>query len=103
MIRPQDLPDQITGLYELSKDYLRQETVEPAKALGKHAGMAFGGALALSLGGFLLMWGAYFALANFVFDGEWGRVWAKLLTTLLAGIAAGIVIFRMQKPEKETV
>ena len=42
----------------MSKEYLRQETLEPAKALGKHAGMGIGGAMVISLGAFFVVLGS---------------------------------------------
>lgn len=85
----------------MSKEYLRQETIEPAKALGRQAAFGVGGALLLSLGSFLAVWGIYFALVNQVFEGEWGRVWAKLVTAAVATAAAGVVASRLAKSSEE--
>lgn len=84
----------------MSKEYLRQETVEPAKALGRQARLGFGGAFLLALGAVLAVWAVYFVLVNEVFVGEWGRVWAKLLTALAAAIGAALVAWQMSKPAK---
>lgn len=101
MIRPQDFPQQITELYYMSKEYLRQETIEPAKALGKQAGMGLGAGMLMSFGAFLGTWGIYFALVNQVFEGEWGRVWSKLVTAGVAVIAAALIAWRLSKMKEE--
>ena len=62
MANPQEIPQLVTELYDMAKEYLRQETVEPAKRLGKQAGMGIGGAIVMSIGAFLLVLGAYYAL-----------------------------------------
>lgn len=52
MAEIQDLPKLIKEFFELSKAYLLQETVEPAKKLGHFAGFSLGAAL---LWGFALV------------------------------------------------
>ena len=44
MAKLQDLPAMITEFRDLAKDYLLQETVEPAKKLGHFAGFSLGAA-----------------------------------------------------------
>jgi hypothetical protein len=94
---PQEIPQIAGELVEMSREYLRQETLEPAKRLGKHAVMGIGGAVALSLGGFLLAWGLYNLLKVILPEGVWYVVLSRFLTALGAGGAAGLVIWRMQK------
>jgi hypothetical protein len=94
---PQEIPQIAGELVEMSREYLRQETLEPAKRLGKHAAMGIGGAVVLSLGGFLLAWGLYNVLKVVLPEGVWYVVLSRFLTALGAGGAAGLVIWRMQK------
>jgi hypothetical protein len=94
---PQEIPQIATELVEMSREYLRQETLEPAKRLGKHAAMGLGGAVALSVGGFFLAWGLYHLLKVVLPEGEWYLVLSRFLTAVAAGGAAGLVIWRMQK------
>ena len=58
MADPAEIPQIANELADLSREYLSQEVVEPAKRLGKHAGMGIGGAMVLSFGAFLLAWGS---------------------------------------------
>ena len=88
---PKEIPQLTTELIEMSQEYLRQETIEPAKRLGKHAGMGFGGAAVLSLGGVFLVLALYSALKMVLPEGEWWVVLARLLAALGGAGAAGIV------------
>ena len=99
MADPQEIPQIATELVDMSREYLRQETLEPAKRLGKVAGMGIGGALIMSLGTFLMAWGVYYALVTLLPQGEWWIVLARFLTTLIAAGAAGIIVWRMQSDD----
>lgn len=85
---------------DMSRDYLRQETIEPAKRLGKVAGMGVGGAMVISLGAFLLAWGLYYGLVSvfteFVSESQWWVVLSRFLTAVVAAGVAGLVVWRMQ-------
>lgn len=85
----------------MSREYLRQETVEPAKALGKHAGMGIGGAMVLSLGTLLLVLALFSALRVWLPSGEWYEVLARFLTAIGAAGAAGLVVWRMQGDDQQ--
>ena len=50
MAAVRELPDLVREFIDLSKTYLRQETLEPAKTLGRFAGFAIGGAVLFALG-----------------------------------------------------
>jgi Putative Actinobacterial Holin-X, holin superfamily III len=99
MAGPQEIPQLTTELIDMSREYLRQETLEPAKALGKHAGMGVGGAVVLSFGSFLLVLAVYFALRMAFPDTEWFEVLARFLTAVAAASAAGLAIWRMQRDD----
>ncbi len=96
MADPKEIPQLTTELIEMSREYLRQETIEPAKRFGKHAGMAFGGAVVLSLGSLFLVLGLYTALKGWLPEGEWYLVLARLLTAVAAAGVTGIVVWRLQ-------
>ncbi len=103
MANPQEIPQMLTELYQMSKDYLRQETVEPFKRLGRHAGLGLGGASLMAFGVFLLAWGFYFGLRTVLPEGDWWRVLARFGTALVAAIAALVVAYRMQKTSEQGV
>ncbi len=54
MANPSELPELIREFTDMSKEYLLQETVEPAKQLGRFAGFSMGAAFAFALGMLLL-------------------------------------------------
>jgi hypothetical protein len=98
---PKQIPELATELFELSKDYLRQETIDPAKRLGRYAGMGVGGSVLFAVSSVFLVLAVY-ALLQFVLPpaGEvtatpWFNVLARGLTALVAGAGAGIMAWRM--------
>jgi hypothetical protein len=100
MAQPSEIPELATELYELSKEYLRQETVEPMKKLGAYAGLGLAGAAAMAVAaifatlGFhgLMQWLFYEALD---LQSPWWRVASRGATVLFAGIGAGLIAWRM--------
>jgi hypothetical protein len=96
MPEPHEIPQLTTELIDMSREYLRQETLEPAKRLGKTAGMGLGGAAAISLGGFFLVLALYNGLKIWLPAGEWWVVLARFITALAAAGGAGLVVWRMQ-------
>ena len=79
----------------MSREYLRQETIEPAKALGMHAGLGFGGAFLFSLGTLAFVFGLYALLRQVLPETEWYEVLARFLTFVGALIAAALVGWRI--------
>ncbi|HKZ30216.1 MAG TPA: phage holin family protein [Acidimicrobiia bacterium] len=89
-----ELPQLAAELVELSKEYLRQETLEPAKRLGKVAGLSVGAGMLISLGVILLATaGMRFLIEVFPEGGLWTAL-ALLTSALVAAGAAGIVVWR---------
>ena len=99
MPEPHEIPQLTTELIDMSREYLRQETLEPAKRLGKTAGMGLGGAVAISLGTFFLVLALYNGLKMWLPAGEWWVVLARFITALAAAGGAGLVAWRMQSDD----
>lgn len=95
MPNPQEIPQLATELVDMSREYLRQETLEPAKKLGKHAGMGIGGSIVMAVGAICLAWGLYYGLTLLLPEGEWWVVLARGITTLVAAGAAGLFAWRI--------
>jgi hypothetical protein len=96
-----ELPDLVRDLWEMSKEYLRQETLDPTKRLGRHAGFGLGGAALFSLAGVLFTFGAYALLRRLLPDTPWWAVGARFITFVLAAAAAGIIVWRMSDDRDE--
>ena len=105
MSDPQEIPQLTTELIDMSREYLRQETIEPAKRLGKHAGLGVGGAVVLAIGVICLTWGLYYGLTqlfeNTVSDSAWWVVLSRFITALVSAGVAGIIVWRMQRDDYE--
>jgi hypothetical protein len=99
MAEPHEIPQLTNELIDMSREYLRQETLEPAKALGKTAGMGIAGAMALGLGAFFLALALYNGLKTWLPTGEWWVVLARFITALAAAAGAGLVGWRMQSDD----
>ncbi|MFP3913479.1 MAG: hypothetical protein ACLFWM_01270 [Actinomycetota bacterium] len=99
MAQPKEIPELAAELYDLSKEYLRQETLEPMKKLGGYAGLGIGGAVAFGFAAILAVLALYAGLqvlfAEYLGDSQWFNVLARGITTVVAGAAAGIIAWRM--------
>lgn len=95
MPNPQEIPQIATELVEMARDYLRQETLEPAKKLGKQAGLGIGGAIVMAIGAICLAWGMYYGLIMLFPEGEWWVILSRGLTAIAAAGAAGLIVWRM--------
>jgi len=94
MATPRELPDMIGEFFALAKQYLREHTVEPAKALGRLAGMSFAASMLFILAGLFLAVAGMRLIVSVMPDGQ---VWSGL-GYMLASIAllavTGLVMWR---------
>ncbi len=82
-----EIPQLTQELIEISKAYLMQETVEPAKQLGKIAGISLAGGMLLALGALFLVLGAN---QGFLVLFDDGRLWVALASLITAIVALAI-------------
>jgi hypothetical protein len=93
MSRTSELPEMVQEFVELSRAYLVQETVEPAKALGRYAGFSFAGAICFAFGALFLGIAGTRTIVGLMPDGH--MIWTGvgyLLSALALGIVAGIIV-----------
>lgn len=83
----QDIPRLIREFTDLAKEYLLQETVEPAKKLGYFAGMSLGAAALWSVALILLSVAGLRALFGVLGDGPYWEALAYV------AYAIGLVVF----------
>ena len=78
------IPALVGELWEMTLAYLKQETVEPAKGLGRFVAFGVGGSLVLALGLVIMLLGGLRALQD-----ETGATFTGDLTWAPYGITAG--------------
>ena len=86
-----ELPQMVTEFVDLSKEYLRQETLEPAKQLGRFAGFTIGASVLFAIGGLLL---SIAGMRGIIYLLPVGPNWSAL-GYILGALAIAIVIGTM--------
>jgi hypothetical protein len=99
---PKEIPELVTELVDMSKEYLRQEVIEPGKRLGRFAGFGLGAAVLFSIAAFLLTLGLFALFRRLLPDTPWWSVGARLFTFLGAVIGAGITGWRMTRDDHKS-
>lgn len=93
---PQTVPEVISDLVEMVKQYATQETVDPLKSLGRFFKFGLPGALLTAFGAVFLVLGLLRALqveTGSRFTGHWS--WAPYLITFIgAAVVIGLAIHR---------
>lgn len=97
MTKARELPQQVAEFVELAKEYTKQRTVEPAKALGRAAGFGLAAALVFTLAAlFLAVAGMRMIVDALPGTAIWGGLGYILAALGLFGVA-GIVAWRAAK------
>jgi hypothetical protein len=86
-----ELPQLVTEFVDMSKEYLQQETIEPAKRLGRFAGFTIGAAALFAIGGVLL---AIAGMRGIIYLLPEGPNWSAL-GYILGALGIGVVIGAM--------
>lgn len=92
MANATELPDLVREFTDLSKEYLRQETVEPARQLGRYAGIAVGAALCFAIGAVLLSIAGMRIIIGALPDGPNWSALGYLLATVVLVILSGLLV-----------
>ena len=83
MTDPRELPQQVAELIELAKQYLRQETIEPLKMLGRSLAAALAVAALVSLAAVLLSLALHGFLTQALPETDWWGVGAAGITSVV--------------------
>jgi hypothetical protein len=94
MSSPKELPQLVSELTELSKQYIMQETVEPAKRLGRVAGMGFGAGALFAFAAIFLGIALALLLVAVLPEGDLWKALAYFISTLLLAGIAGLIVWR---------
>lgn len=89
-----ELPQMAGELVELSKEYLLQETLEPAKRLGKVAGLSVGAGMLIAVGVILLATAGMRYLIDIFPEGGLWTALALFTSSLVSAGVAGIIVWR---------
>jgi hypothetical protein len=94
------MPEVATELWGLTKDYARQETIEPLKGVGRYLGYGAAGALLGGLGVLLLMLSGLRALQTQTGSTFTGNLsWAPYVIVLV--VAAALVAWAVTRISKK--
>lgn len=93
MAQATELPELVREFTEMSKQYLLQETVEPAKQLGRYAGFSLAASLCFALATIFLGIAGLRGLFAVLPDGPNWEALAYVLAALGAVVVAGIVVW----------
>lgn len=97
---PKSMPEVATELWGLTKDYARQETIEPLKGVGRYLGYGAVGALLLGTGVILLMLAGLRALQTETGDALDGSLsWAPYLIVFVVALA--LVLWALSRISKK--
>lgn len=93
------VPQVVNELWSLTKDYARQETIDPLKGVGRYLGYGFGGAVLGGVGIIMLLLSLLRGLQEHGgsrFTGDWS--WAPYgIVLLVGGLLAVIAASRINK------
>ncbi len=97
MAKARELPQQVGEFAELAKEYVKQRTLEPAKALGRVAGLGFAAALLFTVAAMFLAIAGMRLIVDALPDGRiWGGFGYILAALGLFGVA-GVIGWRATK------
>jgi len=94
MSSPKELPQLVSELTDLSKQYILQETVEPAKRLGRVAGLGFGAGVLFAFAAIFLGIALALLLVAVLPEGDLWKALAYFISTLLLAGIAGLIVWR---------
>lgn len=100
---PKSIPQVATELWELTRDYAKQETIDPLKGLGRFLMYGVPGSLCIGAGLSLIALGCLRALqteTGTTFTGNWS--WAPYVIVLIgSAIVAGLFVWWISKGGKK--
>lgn len=92
MATVRELPELVREFINMSKDYMRQETLEPAKLLGRFAGISLGAAVAFALGALFLSVAGVRYLRDLLPDGPNWAALGYIVAAVVLAIVAGVIV-----------
>jgi hypothetical protein len=87
-----ELPQLITEFVDMSKEYLRQETLEPARRLGRYAGFTIAASILFAVGGLLLAIAAVRGIIILLPDGPNWSALGYVLGAIAIAVVIGVIV-----------
>ena len=97
MARAKELPGLVGEFVALAKDYVRQRTLDPAKALGRAAGLGFAAALIFTLAALFLAVAGMRFIVQALPDGRIWEGFGYVIAAIGLLMATGLVAWRAVK------
>jgi hypothetical protein len=97
MPKTSEIPELVGEFVDMSKDYLREQTLEPAKALGRLAGFSFAGALVLVLAALFLSIAAMRLIIEALPDGPMWSGLGYVVSSFAVLILTGVIMWRVTR------
>ena len=97
MPKTTELPEMVGEFIDLSKQYVREQTIEPAKKLGRLAGFSFAGAIIIALSViFLAVAGARFIIDVLPEGAMWSGL-GYILSSIALLMVTGLMMWRLSR------
>lgn len=94
MAGPTELPQLISEFFDLAKEYLRENTIVPAKRLGRLAGLSFAASMLFALAALFLGVVVLRVIVDAMPDGAIWSGFGYMLSALALLILTGLVMWR---------
>ena len=97
MAKVKELPGLVSEFVDLAKEYVRQRTVEPAKALGRAAGLGFAAAFLFAVAALFLAVAGMRLIVTALPDGQIWSGFGYILSFVRTAGGRGLVAWRATK------
>jgi len=92
-----ELPELVGEFVDLARKYVKEQTVEPAKRLGRLAGMGFAAAFVFVLAALFLAVAGMRVIVGLLPDGVIWSGFGYIIAAIAALAVAGLVVWRAAK------
>jgi hypothetical protein len=95
--RVKELPELVGEFVDLAKRYVREQTIEPARRLGRLAGLGFAAALVFVLAALFIAVAAMRVIVGFLPDGAIWSGFGYVIAAVGVLAATGLIMWRAVK------
>ena len=100
MARTNELPEMVGEFIDLTKQYVREQTLEPAKKQGRLAGFSFAGAIVMALASIFLSVALMRLIVDVLPGGPDHAMWTGLgyiLSSFALFVLTGLLMWRLTR------